>query len=108
MVVMWAQAAAAGGPWKVELWQSGVPTGQVQAGSEFQIRGAGFHARVLPIKVCVFDSQCQLATPDESGDFMVSRALGSPGSYEIRVFQAKDPHISEWRLKAMAPVVVSN
>ena len=43
-------ATAAGGPWRVEIWQSGAPGTQVQAGAEFQIRGEGFHATVLPVK----------------------------------------------------------
>ena len=102
------QATAASGPWKVEVWQAGVPGTQVQAGAEFQVRGEGFHATVLPVKVCVFDQQCQLVTPDRAGNFMLTRAISQPGSYEIRVFQARDMNISEWRLRATRQLTVSN
>lgn len=102
-------AALAQGPWKVEVWQSGVSGAlSLAAGSEFQIRGSGFHAAVLPVKVCVFDSQCQLVTPDGAGDFMMTRTISQPGTYEIRVYQSRDMQIHEWRLRATAPVTVSN
>ena len=101
-------AAAGQGPWNVVVWQSGTPGSIVLAGSEFQIRGEGFHATVLPVKVCVFDSQCQLATVDRGGNFMMTRAIGAPGTYEIRVFQARDINISEWRLRASQSVTVTN
>ena len=102
------QSAVAAGPWKIQVWQSGAPGSRVQAGTEFQIRGEGFHASVLPVKVCVFDSQCQLATVDRAGNFMMIRALPDPGSYEIRVYQAHDMNISGWRLKVTETVTVTN
>ena len=102
------QSAVAAGPWKIQVWQSGVPGSRVQAGMEFQIRGEGFHASVLPVKVCVVDSQCQLATVDRAGNFMMIRALPDPGSYEIRVFQARDMNIGAWFVRATETVTVMN
>ena len=107
LVTVASLAAAGQGPWKVQVWQSGTPCSQVQAGAEFQVRGAGFHAAVLPVKVCVFDSQCMLATPDQGGDFMLTRSLTQPGTYEIRVFQARDANVSEWRVRAVQVVTVN-
>lgn len=99
---------AKGGPWKAAVWQFGVPTADVQADNVFDVRGAGFHARPLPVKVCVDGRQCMLADPDGSGDFVVSRSLSAPGTYEIQVFQARNPHISEWVMRASQTVTVSN
>lgn len=106
-VMLTATAGAGSGPWKVTMWQSGVSTEQVQAGTEFQIRGSGFHAPVLPVKVCIFDRQCQLAEPDRGGDFTVARTISAPGTYEIWVFQAKDANISEWRVRVKSPITVN-
>jgi hypothetical protein len=102
-----AQAMAASGPWKVAVWQSGVPAAAVQSGSEFQIRGEGFHSPVLPVKVCIFDRQCQLVEPDRAGDFTAARTVTTPGSYEIWVLQAKDMNLSDWRVRAKTPLTVN-
>ncbi len=107
-LLMAAQAAAASGPWKLSLWQFGVPVTEVQAGTEFEIRGEGFHATVLPVKVCLFDRQCQLATPDRGGEFTLTRTISTSGSYEIWAHQARDANISEWRVRAKAPIDVRN
>ena len=108
LLVVAVQSAATAGPWRVALWQAGVPTTEVQAGTEFQIRGEGFHGGVRPVKVCVFDQQCQLAEPDRAGDFMLTRVIDQPGTYEIRVFQARDMRISGWNLRAAGPLTVRN
>jgi len=102
-----ASQAAMAGPWKIEVWQSGTPDNNVQIGSEFQIRGEGFHAAVHPIKVCVFDSQCQLVTPDRAGEFMLTKTLNQAGTYEIRAYQSRDMKISEWVLRAVQEVTVN-
>jgi hypothetical protein len=108
MIVALAQGATDHGPWKVSSRQFGVATSEVKVGTEFQIMGQGFHAAVLPVKVCVYDRQCQLAEPDRAGEFMVNRTLSAAGDYEIWVFQARDANISEWRLRAKAPISVRN
>ena len=108
MMTVAIESAVAAGPWMIQLWQSGAPGSRVQAGAEFQIRGEGFHASVLPVKVCVYDSQCQLATVDRAGNFMMTRTLPDPGSYEIRVYQAHDMNISGWRLRVTETVTVLN
>ena len=108
LVVSVTPQVAQAGPWKVTFWQAGVPTTTVQAGVEFQIRGEGFHNNVAPIKVCLFDNQCQLATPERDGNFMVVRTITTPGDYEIRVFQAQNAHLREWNVKASGPMKVTN
>ena len=107
-VLVTAHLANAGSQWSVAFWQAGLPTTEVQCGVEFQIRGEGFHNDVHPVKVCLFDNQCQLATPDRSGVFVVNRTIPNPGEYEIRVFQARDTNISEWRMKASGRMTVTN
>ena len=103
-----APAQAAGGPWKVDVWHAGVPTGQVPKGSDFEVRGQGFHGtESRPVKVCVFNSQCLLVEPDRAGEFSLMRSLGTPGIYEIRVFQARNPHLAEWVLKATTEMTVT-
>ena len=106
-LLMAAQAAAASGPWKLSLWQFGVPVTEVQAGSEFEIHGEGFHA-VLPVKVCLVDRQCQLADPDRGGEFRLTRTISDAGSFEIWAHQAHDMNITGWRVRAKAPLVVRN
>lgn len=103
-----AQSATDHGPWKVTPRQFGVATSQVKTGTEFQIQGEGFHATVHPVKVCIYDRQCQLAEPDRAGEFTVNRTLTTVGDYEIRVYQARDANISEWRLRAKAPISVKD
>ena len=99
--------SAGTGPWCVTLWQSGVSATQVQAGTEFEVRGEGFHNDVHSVKVCVFDHQCMLAEPDRSGNFSIMRTITDPGDYEIRVYQLKDANLSpDWRMKAMAKVTI--
>ena len=104
---MAAQTAAASGPWKLSLWQFGVPVTQVQAGSEFEIRGEGFHSP-LPVKVCLVDRQCQLAEADRGGEFRLTRTISDSGSYEVWAHQAHDMNISGWRVRAKAPLDVMN
>ena len=108
LVLLTAHVANAAPPWSVDFWLSGLQTTEVPCGVEFQIRGVGFHNDVHPVKVCLFDNHCQLAFPDRSGNFMVLRTIPDPGDYEIRVFQAKDTNISEWRLKASGRLTVRN
>lgn len=108
LFVLMGTQATAGSPWKVSVWQAGVCVSEVQAGTEFQISGEGFHNSVHPVKVCLFDNQCQLAEPDRAGNFTVNRTVSGAGSYEIRVFQAQNPNITGWRMKAMTPVTVTN
>lgn len=102
-----AWSATDSGPWQVQFRQFGVPLTQVQAGTEFEVRGQGFHATVLPVKVCVFDRQCQLATPDRGGNFTVNRTITTPGTYEIWVMQARDINISEWRVRTKGTITVN-
>ena len=96
------------GPWSVVFYQFGVPVTQVQAGTEFEIRAEGFHNDVHPVKVCLFDHQCQLVEPDRSGCFSVMRTIADVGQYEIRVYQMRDANLSpEWRMKTMGNLAVN-
>jgi hypothetical protein len=106
MIIAVAQGATGRGPWKVSSMQFGVATSEVKVGTEFEIRGEGFHAAVLPVKVCIYDRQCQLAAPDRAGEFRVNRTLSTAGDYEIWVYQAHDANISGWRLRAKTPIAV--
>ena len=99
---------ASGGPWKVECAQTGVVTTAIQAGRPFDVVGSGFHAVVLPIKVCVDGRGCQIATPNKDGSFLVTRSFTSPGVYRVEAWQARDMKITEWRLKATQQVAVNN
>ena len=99
---------AAGGPWRIECAQTGVVTPAIQAGRPFDVIGSGFHAVVLPIKVCVNGRSCQIATPNKDGSFLVTRSFTTPGVYMIEAWQARDMKITEWRLRASEQVAVNN
>ncbi|HKY31760.1 MAG TPA: hypothetical protein VJV23_04430 [Candidatus Polarisedimenticolia bacterium] len=106
LVLTTPAASAAGGPWRVSVWQSGVATDQVQVAAVFEVKGAGFHAKPHPVKVCLSGSQCQLADLQQDGTFLVSRTILSPGTYNITVHQAKDSKLMEWHLRAEQQITV--
>lgn len=101
-----AQASAAG-PWKINCWQNGVPTESMQAGQQFQIRGAGFHNRVLPVKVCISGSYCTLANIDRAGEFIDLRTLDTPGTYTVSVQQARNTQLLVWVERASGTITVN-
>lgn len=106
-VALTASAAFAGnGPWKVDSWQFGVPASNIEAGTSFQIRGAGFHARVHPVKVCITGSYCELAVIDRAGEFMMTRTLDVPGEYEVTVSMARDMKLTTWVDRASKKITV--
>ena len=105
-LVFAAGTAHAKGPWKVEVMQFGAPTRQVQAGTPFEVRISGFHARVLPVKICVDGRGCSLASVDTRGDYVETRVLTQTGNFNIEISQAKNPNIAGWRLRASAPLSV--
>jgi hypothetical protein len=96
------------GPWDVVFVQSGLQTDTVLAGTSFQVRGGGFHARVLPVKVCLSGAQCQMAEVDPSGNFVVTRTINQPGDYVVTVHQAQGISIRDWRLKTSKGITVIN
>ncbi len=104
-LVLTAGTAHAQGPWKVEVMQFGAPTNSVQVGTAFEVRISGFHAH-LPVKICVDGRACSLASVDMRGDYVETRVLNQPGSFNIEVSQAKNPNIAGWRLRASAPLSV--
>jgi len=95
------------GPWEIAFFQSGVEMVQVTSGTVFDVHGSGFHNRVLPVKVCLSGAQCQLAEPDDDGNFIVQRVITTPGTYTVTVHQAKDPKLLEWRLKVWKDITIS-
>jgi hypothetical protein len=96
------------GPWDVVFVQSGFETQTVVAGTSFEVRGDGFHARVLPVKVCLSGSQCQMAEVDPAGNFVVTRTINQPGSYVVTVHQAQGISLRDWRLKTSKSLTVTN
>ena len=105
-IALLAPASLANGPWKVQAMQFGAPTEQVGVGSQFEVKGSGFHSRVLPVKICVDGRSCTLATVDDRGDFMESRMISTPGMHTIEVFQAQGMQIKSWRVMATATLSV--
>jgi hypothetical protein len=94
------------GPWDIVVIQSGLETQSLMAGMSFEVRGEGFHARVKPVKVCLDGGQCQLAEVDETGSFVVTRTISTPGQYTVEVHQAQNMSLTEWRLKTWKEVTV--
>jgi len=107
-VMLLAAQASAAGPWKISCWQNGVPADSMQAGQQFQIRGEGFHNRVLPVKICISGSYCTLAVIDQKGEFIDVRTLDVPGDHTITVSQAKNPKLLEWVERASGRLTVQN
>lgn len=95
------------GPWDVVVVQSGLETQTVIAGTSFEVRGGGFHARVLPVKVCLSGTQCQLATVDVDGNFVVNRTIDQPGDYTVTVHQARGMNLHDWTLKSWKDITVT-
>ncbi len=107
LFLLGAPHAGDNGPWKVGTWQFGVQTADLQRANPFEIRGEGFHASVLPVKVCVSSSYCELATVDRGGNFTLPRSITNPGAYQVTVFQARDMQIHAWRQRAIFTVNVT-
>lgn len=105
-ITLLAPASLAKGPWKVEAMQFGAPTDQVGVGAAFEVKGSGFHARVLPVKICVDGRSCTLANVDSRGDFMETRFISTPGVHTIEVSQAQGMQIKSWRLMATTTLAV--
>lgn len=101
-----APASLAQGPWRVEAMQFGAPVAQVNVGASFEVVGSGFHARVLPVKVCVDGRSCTLANVDQRGSFFETRSMLTPGMHTIEVFQAESAQLKGWRLRASAMLSV--
>ncbi len=95
------------GPWEITFSQAGVEMVQVGSGTVFDVNGSGFHNRVLPVKVCLSGAQCQLAEPDQDGNFMVQRVIATPGTYTVTVHQARDLNLTEWRLKVWKDITIT-
>ena len=106
VLALLAPASLAKGPWKVETMQFGAPTAQVTVGSQFEVNGSGFHARVLPVKICFDGRGCSLANVDKRGSFYEARSLSTPGNYMIEVYQAQSINIKGWKLRASTMVSV--
>ena len=102
-----AGTAYSKGPWTVQVMQFGAPTDSVQAGTAFEVRISGFHARVLPVKICFDGRGCTLASVDRRGDYIETRVLAQPGNFRVEVSQASNPNITGWRLRASAPLSVT-
>ena len=81
----------------VTCWQNGIPTTQIEAGVEFEIRGTGLRSSING-NVCIFGSYCQIVEVDGTGAFSQRRTLNTAGLYSIMTYQARNKRLSGWRL----------